>query len=307
MIKALSGQNSFMLQRYLHDAIDDFVVEHGDFGLERLDGDEADFGRMCAALESVPFLSAKKCVVLDRPGNNDRFLESAEQVFQNIADGVEVIIVEPQLDARTVYAKYLKKHTEFHSFSELDDVSLEKWLRSYANEKGATLDSATARYLVQRVGITQQALKNELDKLIAYDPKISKESINLLTEPTPQSSIFALIDAVFSGNVTRAFAVYDDQRAQKVEPQPILAMLARHVHMLALVKSAPSDLGPGLAKDIGQHPYAVSQVRVVARKISMRDIQTTVAKLRSIDRDDKTSSTDLDDAIKQFIISLSAK
>ena len=100
------------------------------------------------------------------------------------------------------------------------------------------MKSNDARYLVERVGTNQQLLANEIEKLALYDKDISKESIDLLTEETPQSTIFELLEAAFAGNHRKVQTLYAEQRAMKVEPPQIIALLAWQLHILAIIKTA---------------------------------------------------------------------
>ena len=117
MITTLAGENSFGLQRELRQIVDTFVAEQGDLGLERLDGQEVSLDRISEALTSLPFLANKKLVVLRAPSANKQFTEQAEQMLSDIPETTDVIIVEPKLDKRLSYYKFLKKATELPRLS----------------------------------------------------------------------------------------------------------------------------------------------------------------------------------------------
>ena len=173
MIVTLTGSNDFARTRELKKLVADFVAEHGDFTLETLDGEEASFERLQEALQSLPFLSPKKLVVLRMPGANKQFAEAAEALLKDAPETTDVILAEPKLDKRLSYYKFLKKATEFREFAELDPNGLAKWASEYAKQNGGELSPNDARFLVERAAGGQQRLQNELDKLLAYDTKIS--------------------------------------------------------------------------------------------------------------------------------------
>jgi DNA polymerase III delta subunit len=196
----------------LDKLVSSFVAEHGDMALERFDGEEAAFERMQEALQSLPFLASKKMVVLRTPGANKRFVENAERLIRELPETTDVIIYEPKFDRRSAYYKLLKKVTDFREFGELDRNGLARWLASEAKSRGGNLNTSDAAFLVDRVGANQQSLSNELDKLLLYDAKISRDNIELLTEANPQSTIFELLDAAFAGDSKKAMVLYDEQR-----------------------------------------------------------------------------------------------
>lgn len=304
MITTLTGSNSFLLQQELQKRVQAFLEEYGDMGLERLDGEEAEFGRMREALEGLPFLAGKKLVILRRPGANKEFSEQFESLLERIPEVTDVLIVEPQVDKRSVYYKALKKHTELIECNELDENGLAKWLAEYVKVAKGVLSFADARYLVERVGANQQLLSQEINKLLSYDPKISRESIDLLTEETPQSTIFQLLDAAFAGHTKRALELYEQQRKQKVEAQQILAMLAWQLHVLALIKTAGERSANDIAQEAKINPFVVRKSMSIANKMSRQQLEALIAGAVQLDIDLKTTAIDADDALKQLLIDI---
>jgi DNA polymerase III delta subunit len=128
MVITLTGENNFGWQQALAQIIDDFVSEYGNLALERLDGQEASFEQLQAALTSPPFLAARKLVVLRGPSANKQFVEKFEQILAGIPDTTNAVLVELKLDKRLNYYKVLKKETDFREFPVLDVGGLAHWL-----------------------------------------------------------------------------------------------------------------------------------------------------------------------------------
>src|ERR1700741_4230829 len=149
-----------MLQQELRRIISAFVAEHTDMAVEQLDGEEAEFDRMREALQSLPFLASKKLVVLRAPSANKQFVEAAESLLTDVPETINVIIVEPKLDKRQSYYKFLKKQPGFTEFIQMDNLQLAKWLVTTAKEQAASISQTDATYLVNRVGANQQLLSN---------------------------------------------------------------------------------------------------------------------------------------------------
>ncbi len=293
-----------MLQVELRRLIDRFVKDYGDFGLEKLDGEEVGYERMTESLQSMPFLAGRKLVVLRSPSAQKAFTEQFEQLLPSIPEETDVIVVEPKLDKRTAYFKALKRLTEFSEFHELDERSLMSWLMSEATARGGKLSSGDARYLLSRLGPNQQLLSNELDKLLSYQPQISKESIDLLTEPLPQSSIFDLLDTAFRGQRGQALQLYREQRALKVEPQQILAMLAWQLHVLAIIKTAGERNVDDIARSAKLNPFVVRKSQALARKIRFEELRSLVRRSTELDARLKSSAIDADEALQNLLLEL---
>lgn len=300
----LSGPNDFLRQAALGEMRDAFVREHTDMALEQLDGEEAAPARMAEAMQSLPFLTARKLVILREPGKQKTFAEHIETTLKTLPETTDLIIIEPKPDKRTAYYKTLKKHTDFKEFNELDAGGLARWLVAQAKAAGATLSAPDAGFLVERVGINQQLLKNELDKLLLDGPNMTRQTIQDLVEPMPQSTIFELIDAAFKGQTAHALALYEEQRALKVEPQAIIALLAWQLHVLAVVKAAGDRTPDDIAKTAKLNPYVVRKTSGLARGLSLERIKTMVSDLLTLDIKTKTTAIDADEATKLFILNL---
>jgi DNA polymerase-3 subunit delta len=306
MIVTITGANDLLRRGELDKLVSSFVAEHGDMAIERFDGDESAVDRMRESVQSMPFLSSRKLVVLREPGKQKTFSEAIAEVLESIADTTDLIIYEPKLDKRGSYYKTLKKATDFRELAELDAGALVKWAVAYTAEQGGKLSAMDAKSLVDRVGINQQLLKSELDKLLAFDEQISRSSIELLTEPLPQSTVFELLDATFAGNSAKAFSIYGEQRALKVEPQAIMAMLAWQLHILAVVKAAGPKSVDAIAKEARLNPFVVRKSQGMTRKLTLEYIKVLIADLLDLDLKSKRISIDVDEALQLYLLKLSS-
>lgn len=304
MIMTLTGENSFALRAQLRKLTGDFIEKYGDLAVEQLDGEETSFEKMQEALTSLPFLASQKMVVLSTPGANKQFAERLEQILPEIPETTYAILVEPKLDKRGSYYKLLKKQTDFQEYTRLDERALAKWAVTYAKEQGAALSLTDATYLIARIGTGQQRLSREIEKLAVAAKTINKQTIDELTEASPQSTIFELIDAAFSGNAARAMKLYDEQRALKVEPQQIIAMLTWQLHVLAVIKAAGERSPDTIAREAKLSPYTVRKSSSVARHLSFAELKHRIKRLAELDAASKRTSIDLDEAVRTYILSL---
>lgn len=305
MITTFTGSNHFLLQQSLNKHIDEFTRANGDHGLERLDGSQLTLEAFRSAVSSISLFTQQRCIIVHNAGSIPEIADAVAAFAEQADDTTDVIFVEPTLDKRTQYARQLKKHTDYKEFSDLNEYELSQWLLTVAQELGAHLQRQTADYLVKRVGPNQWLLHNEVHKLATYDSNITIQTIDMLTEPTPQSSIFALIDAIFSGQPKRALELYDDQRLQKIEPQQVLAMMLRQLHLIALVYTAPKTLRSAeIAKQAKLHPYVIEKAQAVTKQMTKQQLIHTIEQLRAIDRLQKTKPLQLDDVLRNMIVTI---
>ncbi len=306
MISTLTGSNTFQLKSELNRLIDDFVKNHGDIALEKLDGQETSTERMIEAVQSLPFLAPKKLVILRNPSAQKAFAEQVEDTLKTIPDTNDVVLVEPKIDKRSAYSKVLKSQTEYKEFVEQDAYGLSNWIVQYAKEQNATISQADAKYLIERVGQNQQMLVNEIDKLTIYDSKISRSNIDLLTEPTPQSTIFELLDAAFAGNSKKVLKLYKEQRALKVEPQQIIAMLAWQLHLLAIIKTSKGKSANQIASEAKISPFVAGKSMKIAEEVTLTELKKLISKALKLDVKLKTQSINADDALQEYLLNINS-
>ncbi len=304
MIVTLTGNNPFALKQKLDEISSKFIAKYSELALERIDAEEADAAAILDAVQSLPFLTKRKMVVVRSLSSNKSAVDQIEQIISSISGSTDLVLYEPLTDKRTIYFKTLKAKTQLEEYNKLDAPSLVKWLLGEAKKRGGKLVAGEATFLVDRVGTNQALLSNELDKLITYAPKITRANIELLIEPTPQSKIFDLLDAAFGGNKSRALQLYADQRAQKVEPQAILAMLTWQLQLLSLTKLADGRSVAEIAKDSGMSPYPIMKADKLAAKLTDAKLKNMVSEAFSIDWRSKTTALDLDEALKTYIVAL---
>jgi DNA polymerase-3 subunit delta len=305
MITTITGVNDFMRSSEIDELVSQFLASNEEIGLERLDGEEASYQQIYDAIAGLSFLSPKKLVVLRSPSANKAFSENAEQLLGDIPETTDIVIIEPKLDKRTSYYKFLKAATDFREFTQLDANGLATWAVAYIKAQQGSLSSTDARFLVERVGTNQQLLKNELDKLLLYDPQLSRTTIEQMTEATPQSTIFELLDAAFAGNAKKALTLYAEQRALKVEPQQMVAMLAWQLHVLAIIKTAGDRTPDQIARESKINPFVVRKSAAIAGKLTLAELKKLVHEALLLDIRLKSESIDADDALQLYLLSLS--
>jgi DNA polymerase III subunit delta len=304
MVITLTGGNFYALKRRLDELVGGFVKEHGELALERIDAEEAEPRAVLDAVQSLPFLASRKMVLVRGAAANKEISGQIEQIIDSAGDTTDMVFYEPAIDKRGVYFKVLKSRTQLEEFNELDNRALAAWLVADAKKQGGELSLADANYLVERVGTNQEQLASELEKLLIYDSKISRGNIDLLTQKTPQSKVFDLLDAAFGGDKRKALELYEEQRAQKVEPQAIIAMIGWQLKLLALAKTGGQRSAQQIAAQAGLSPWPVQKAQNLARKIDDNKLRQMVAEALEIDEKGKSTAIDLDEALKTYIVTL---
>jgi DNA polymerase III delta subunit len=188
----------------------------------------------------------------------------------------------------------------------MQEVQLAGWVVEEAKRRGGSITRPVAARLVDRVGGSQQLLSSEIDKLLTYSLEITAESVELLTEPSPRSSIFDLLESAFAGRTDRMLALYREQRAQKVEPQAILSMIAWQLHALTVTKLGGGKSPQEIASISKLSPYTVRNSQSLARSLSLAKLQALIGAVISLEITLKSKALNADDAVQVLLLQIVA-
>jgi DNA polymerase-3 subunit delta len=304
MVITVSGDNGYLIRAEINKLVDEYAELSGVLGVERLDSSDLSLEQLKQSLTSSSLFSSSRTIIISEPSKIKDFSVNFEEIISSLLDTTTLVIVEPSLDKRLSYYKYLVKNTDFRLFNKISPPEIIYFVVECAKSGGATINRSSVVHLIDRVGDDQMRLSNEIDKLALYSSDITVRTIDLLCEQSPASSIFQLLDAAFSGHIKQALGLYNDQRAQKVEPDQILAMFSWQLQTLAQVISGKNMTSDQIARGSKISPYVVQKAKTVTSKISFSKLKQLISDLSKIDYRSKRNSLDLDEAIKNYIISI---
>jgi DNA polymerase-3 subunit delta len=112
------------------------------------------------------------------------------------------------------------------------------------------------------------------------------------------------MDAAVGGTKKRALERYAEQRAQKVEPQAIMAMIAWQLELIALAHLGKAKAANQIARDAGVSPYPVQKAQRLAAKLDRGKLTEMINTAAEFDYKSKTVTFDLDEALKTYIVTL---
>ncbi len=301
MVYTLTGKNTFALKNALDTVVSEFLKAHGDIAIERFDALDAEVDAVLQSVQGTPFLSDKKLVIISNLSVNTSLAERIEELLDRTLDSNEIYIVDQKLDKRTALFKLLKRETKLKDFAEISAQDVPTWIKEQVTNSGGSITSKDAALLVDRVGNNQLLLHQEIQKLMLYNTSISKESIELLTDPSVQSTIFELLDAAFSGNKKKAIALYREQRSAKVDPTYVIAMLTWQLHNVGLAVYADPQTEATL-KEAGLAPFTAKKSLQLARRINKQYLKKLIRELSNLDYKLKSSTLDADAALEFYLL-----
>jgi DNA polymerase-3 subunit delta len=303
MITTLTGKNNFELLRTKKKIVADFVLEHSDMALEQFDCSAVEPQVVYDALTNLPFLVSKKLVVLDEPSANKALAEKLPDWIAH-ADSIDVLIVEPAVDKRTVFYKFLQTKTKIKEFTPLRPYEVEAWIKNYAKEKSIVLSQPAIKLLIDRVGIDQQQLAKEIDKLALYKPKIEAEDVDVLIEDLPQNTVFEMLDSLVAGNTLKTMDLYEQLLKKRVDANEIIGMLGWQLHTLSLIRAAGGRESE-IANRTKLHPFVIQKNFGLASRLSMSQLKECVDKVFRAELSIKRDGLNAENVVSVLLLTLS--
>ena len=178
---------------------------------------------------------------------------------------------------------------------------LERYVAKWANENGKMISHLNASKLISYCGDDLNLLKNELAKICAYaqGEEVTAQDIEKLATQNLETKIFALSDAVLSGNGDKAFKTLDLLFYQREEPVMMLFVLsASYVDAYRIrVADECGVLKDDVAKDFEykNRAFTLKKARDATAKVSTEALRKSLDLL--VEADEKFKSTSVNERL----------
>ena len=231
-----TGDEPYLKRLYLRKLVSCALGEGTEeFNYDVFDGKNTDLSDVFDLALQFPMMSEKRCIVVDDykfDSSDDSLLIRIEEAFSTLPESTVLIFYQDTYPiAKKGNGKKLldlfQKHGLVVSLNKRSGEALVKPLISFARKNGCILERNTALYFVDRVGDDFNTVINELSKVCSFvgEGTITEESIDTVATTTLQTKIFLLTDYLLSGNLEKAFEVYDILVRQKTEAEYILGVI----------------------------------------------------------------------------------
>jgi DNA polymerase III delta subunit len=283
MITLLTGENYFEIERALAVIADGF-----DGRVEKFEGSDLQLSQLPDILMGASLFATARTIIVKNLSENKVIWPVLGDWLPRVSDDINLVLVEPKPDKRTTTFKTLKKSVtirEFMPWTDRDVIMAEKWVMAESKTMGFELDKTCAQFLVRRVGVDQWALYHALEKLSSVD-FISVDVIKNIVDANPTENVFNLFETAIRGDVDElryAIKILE----QTNDSYQLFALLSSQVFQLAAV--AYADKNDNVAKDFAIHPFVVSKLTPIAKRIGNSGVAKIVTIFADADADMKTS------------------
>lgn len=299
MIIFLYGTNSFLRHNRIHVLTQGFQKKHDAQGVNitRIWAEEFDIDEFRKHTKSAGLFVQKRFVVLYDIWKLSK--EIQEQLINecNQVDEHTILCISAELPPRkdNVLFKKLLTADVVEEYSDLNYSQLKTFIEQECKKQQATIDAQATQRLMNTFGNDLWSLAQEIHKLAHYAPHITLDAVALFSEPVINDNIFQLTDALGKRDLKTATQSLEEQLQSNPAPQPLIAVLARHISTLLKVKQTQG-------KGLQLHSFVLEKSLVQAKQFTGSELLGLYWKLLTIDQRIKTTSTDPRALLHTFLI-----
>lgn len=304
----------------------DEMVKHfadpatADLNITRLNGGQASEADIRTAAMSLPFLSAKRVVVIDNPLAHLKEKEDQEKFvdFLNKLPETTILILVIDDYYRNVpikgqwqklwqvlgeknwlqaWVREAGSRAAIRTYQMPQKGEMTRWILKQAKEAGGEFNPAAASVLSDYVGGETRVASLEINKLLTYvnfARPVQVEDVERLTPYANPPNIFEMVDALAGGNTAKAQKVFHEL-LETDEPAMLFGMVVRQFRLLLQAREILDEGGNEnqAVKEIAEikSKFVAKKALRQARRFKMVDLESIYHRLLELDSDVKQGET----------------
>lgn len=294
-----------------------------DLNTARLDGRSASLDEMVRAVQVMPFLAARRLVVLTEPLARLNTAEEQQRFQGLLASAPEsslvVVLLATPKENRSAKAKdealiaWAAKAGPAVATQLLGLPRGERmtdWIIDQARRSGGQFKRDAAGLLAEMLGSDTRLAATEIEKLLLYvnfARPVDVEDVERLSVRSAQANIFDMVDAMGGRNSPQALKLLE-QLLEEQDALAIFGMITRQFRLLLLARTALQDGVSGeaaLSQVLGTPPFVARKIMNQAKQFNLPSLEAIYRRLLEIDRDSKTGVMDGDLSLCLLVAGLS--
>ncbi len=260
MLYILTGEDDFTLNETLKEMKKGFRDETiAATNIATLEGETLSPNELRATTATMPFLADKRLVIVRgllgkfqsrertarrRPSTSQTKNEESNshkafaEIIKSLPETTNLVLVdsEPQKD-NPLYSA-IQSGAKILSYPSVRGRALENWIEKKVKEAGGNITSEAEKLLARLVGSNLWIMSSEIEKLILFvqGKPIQECDVMSLVSDARETTVFALIDAIFEGNAETAEGLLEKLLEAGEAPPYLLFMLARQLQFIVRLK-----------------------------------------------------------------------
>lgn len=279
-----------------------------------LDTQDHDFDDFRNAAGVVPMFGEKKLVVLKDFASSKEFSEkflswSAKVALRDEGD-VVCLFFEGACEKKDPLVAWFLKNAKCQEFEVLSGARLKKWAEQFLQRNGILMQGAALSRLLCETKGNLWAFESEVRKTNAYARSMGKkvvtgEDLDLFLRPALETHIFALTDAVVSGDKAGAWKLLKGHLEAGDNENYLFTMMYHQFRNIAQVhdclKIGEYD-SVKIAKACNIHPFVAKKSAWQAKNFDKEQIKKIYRILADLDYGMKTGRIEPQAALEQLIL-----
>ncbi|HXF69344.1 MAG TPA: DNA polymerase III subunit delta [Thermoflexus sp.] len=316
MVIVLHGENELELEealRELREAVGDAAAQS--MNVIVLDGRRVSPAELQAACAAVPFLAARRLIIVEGMFARERRRAREENALLEALSAVPpttwLVLVEPKtLPEDHPLLRWIAAHPdlgEVRHFPLPSPRALPEWVMARARRYGGTVTPQAASALAALL-TDPRLLDQEIRKLViwAAGRPVTPQDVERLVPYAAPISLFELTEALGRRDVHRALAALHRLLAEGEHPLGLFGMIVRQFRLMLLMKEQlENGLSPAEAGNLlGLHPYAARKIAEAVTAFSISQLEAFYRNLAELDVAIKTGQIPDVVALETFIVSV---
>lgn len=317
----LFGEEKYLVKFYTEQLAEKIMGKSpSDFNLQVFHGADSTVDEIAEAVEALPVLAEKKCVVvndLDVEALNAQSISKLNELVSDLPDTSVLLISLPTLSIE------VKKSAKWKNFISLaqklgivaelekrETSVLEKQISDSASKRGCVLSLINAGHVIQLCGDDLLTLNNELEKLCAYAAgrEITRQDIETVVTKNLETTVFLLAKALLAREYDNVYRQLDQLFYQREEPVAVLAVLSSAYVDMYRVKAIleSGEQAAGLTKnfDYKNKEFRIRNAERDCRRISIEVLRESINILLETDIRLKSSRMDKHIIMEEMVAKL---
>ena len=277
-----------------------------------------DFESLNMAVNAIPFLSARRLVILTHPiaaFPTPSLRKKFNTLLANLPPTTTLALAEYDFlkDDHWLmkWARSSMGKAKILVCMMPKRWAMTSWIQQETNKQGGRIEGEAAARLAGMVGEDTRIAAQEITKLLTYVNyvrPVTVADVEQVSIVSAQGSVFDLVDALGTGSGQRAQKMLH-QLLESEDPFQLWGMVIRQFRLLLLAREVIESRGNqnDVEKALGVHSYVAQKVYAQARQFSMSALESIYHKLLRIDEGAKTGQVPLDLALDMLVVELAGK
>lgn len=284
------GEEGYLVEQAARQVMTAAVApETRDFNLTIVHGRDLKGGDLVEQARTLPVFAARRLVVIrhvhEAPADQ---LEAFSAYLDDPVPETLLLVTAAGIDKRRKFFQKFAQVGEVIEFRRLFENQLPQFIRERAREAGRTFTGPALKLFCLRVGNNLAEVMGELEKLTSYVGEreyFEEEDVAAVVSDTRVESVFALTDALGSGDLAAALRLLGRLLDDGQPPLVILSMLIRHFRQLWKARELLAQGVPqkDLPRRIGVNPYFLGGLLTQAKRCSDSQLREAFPRFLAVD------------------------